>query len=230
MGCHPHGVYSIGAFTHLCTSATGFAEMFPGLTPNILTLNGQFWFPFRREIGVGLGGVESSSRSLKFLLHNPGFGRLIGIVIGGAEEVLDAHPGQHDLNILGRRGFCRIALETGTSLVPSYSFGENEVFDQYHNPRGSCLRTVQTFIKKHMGFCPPLIMGSGFFSSCFGSLPRRRPVTTVVGAPIEVKCITAPTKGQIEAIHHRYCASLCELFEKHKQKYGIPKDVHLTLH
>lgn len=75
------------------------------------------------------------------------------------KEVLDAHPGQHRLNVLGRRGFCRIALETGfilfnnqifwtllrTHLVPSYSFGENELFDQYPNPRGSRLRTIQVF-------------------------------------------------------------------------------------
>ena len=60
-----------------------------------------------------LGGVESSAHSLKFLLQNPGRGRLIGIVIGGAEEVLDAHPGSHELNLLGRRGFCRFALEMG---------------------------------------------------------------------------------------------------------------------
>jgi hypothetical protein len=59
------------------------------------------------------GGVESSSESLKFLLQNPGNARLVGIAIGGAEEVLDAHPDEHRLNLLGRRGFCRIALETG---------------------------------------------------------------------------------------------------------------------
>uniref|UniRef100_A0A914GWW5 Acyltransferase n=1 Tax=Globodera rostochiensis TaxID=31243 RepID=A0A914GWW5_GLORO len=230
LGCHPHGVFSVGAFVHLCTSATGFGQLFPGLKSNILTLNGQFWFPFRREIGIGLGGVESSSRSLKFLLSNPGRGRLIGIVIGGAEEVLDAHPGQHHLNILGRRGFCRFALKTGTSLLPSYSFGENDLFDQYPNSRGSRLRTIQSSIKRKCGFCIPFINGCCGFCDHFGLLPRRRPITTVIGAPIEVKRIGKPTPDQVELLHSHYCNELDKLFEEHKTKYGVPNDVHLTFH
>jgi hypothetical protein len=53
--CHPHGILSIGAFIHLCTEATGFDKLFPGLSSTIVTLNGQFYFPFRREVGIGLG-------------------------------------------------------------------------------------------------------------------------------------------------------------------------------
>lgn len=111
--CHPHGVFSVGAFTTLCTEATNFSEVFPGLDSSILTLTGQFYFPFRREIGVFLGGCESSGESLTYLLKNPGHGRLIGIVIGGAEEALDSAPGTHNLHIKGRRGFCKYALKFG---------------------------------------------------------------------------------------------------------------------
>lgn len=53
--CHPHGVLSVAAFTHLCTNATDFSDIFPGLQSTLLTLNGQFWFPFRREFGIALG-------------------------------------------------------------------------------------------------------------------------------------------------------------------------------
>jgi hypothetical protein len=60
-----------------------------------------------------LGAVESSKHSLKFLLEDSRKGRLVGIVVGGAEEALDAHPGRHILNIMNRRGFCRFALKTG---------------------------------------------------------------------------------------------------------------------
>lgn len=129
--CHPHGILSIGAFIHLCTNATNFHILFPGLKTTIVTLNGQFWFPFRREIGIGLGwsfgklnhtyrfellflgAIECSRHSLAYLLRHPQKGRIIGIVIGGAEEALDAHPGKHTLNIMNRHGFCRIALMTG---------------------------------------------------------------------------------------------------------------------
>lgn len=229
MGCHPHGILSIGAFIHLCTNATNFHILFPGLKTTIVTLNGQFWFPFRREIGIGLGAIECSRHSLAYLLRHPQKGRIIGIVIGGAEEALDAHPGKHTLNIMNRHGFCRIALMTGTSLVPSYSFGENDLYYQYPNPRGSRIRTIQSYIKNRFGFCPPLFMGRGFFSERFGIMPRNRPIVTVVGTPIKVKCFKSPTRLQVQALHALYCTSLIELFERHKGNYGIPKHVHLEL-
>ncbi|KAL3067859.1 hypothetical protein niasHS_016825 [Heterodera schachtii] len=170
------------------------------------------------------------SSRLEFLLNNPGQGRLIGIVIGGAEEMLDAHPGMNHLNIMGRRGFCRFALKTGTTLVPSYSFGENDLFDQFPNPRGSLLRTVQTAIKKRCRVCIPLVNGCCGLSDRFGLLPRRSPITTIIGAPIEVKRIGNPSTAEIDELHFRYCSALNELFEEHKLNFGIPNDEHLTLH
>ncbi|KAJ1359108.1 hypothetical protein KIN20_017752 [Parelaphostrongylus tenuis] len=152
IGCHPHGVFSIGAFTALVTSGSGFPKMFPGLQSTLLTLNGQFWFPFRRDVGIALGGCECSRQSLEYLLENPGKGRAIGIVLGGATEALDAHPGRHDLNLSTRRGFCRYALKYGADLVPMYSFGENDVYDQHESPRGSCTREIQHLLKNKFGF------------------------------------------------------------------------------
>ena len=66
-------------------------------------------------------------------------------MIGGATEALDARPNCYDVNILSRRGFCRYAIEYGADLVPMYNFGENDVFEQMYNPKGSYLRDVQVF-------------------------------------------------------------------------------------
>lgn len=90
-----------------------------------------------------LGGCESSNESLSYLLQQQERGRLVGIVVGGAEESLDAHDGRHILNLMHRRGFCKHALRHGAWLVPSYSFGENEIFVQADNERGTKLRQVQ---------------------------------------------------------------------------------------
>ncbi len=57
--------------------------------------------------------MESSAESLCYLLRNPGHGRLIGIVIGGSEEIFDSVPGVYDLVLLARKGFCRYALTSG---------------------------------------------------------------------------------------------------------------------
>lgn len=47
----------------------------------------------------------------------PGKNRVIGIVLGGAEEALDAKPGNFDVTILSRRGFCKLALQYGFFLI-----------------------------------------------------------------------------------------------------------------
>jgi hypothetical protein len=44
-----------GVFTHMLTDGTNFGKEFPGLKPYLLTLNGQFYFPFRRDFGINLG-------------------------------------------------------------------------------------------------------------------------------------------------------------------------------
>ncbi|KAF8382735.1 hypothetical protein PRIPAC_71877 [Pristionchus pacificus] len=68
---HPHGVlyrsiapFSIGACATFLTESTGFSKQFTGLTANLhsslLTLNGQFWFPLRREFGFVIATCNST--------------------------------------------------------------------------------------------------------------------------------------------------------------------------
>lgn len=65
------------------------------------------------------------------------------IVVGGAQEALDAHPGSHTLVLGHRRGFVKLAMRMGADLVPVFSFGENELYMQVKNPEGSALRRFQ---------------------------------------------------------------------------------------
>uniref|UniRef100_A0A0N4XRB1 diacylglycerol O-acyltransferase n=1 Tax=Nippostrongylus brasiliensis TaxID=27835 RepID=A0A0N4XRB1_NIPBR len=82
---------------------------------------------------------------------------------GGAEEALNAHPGYHTLVLKSRKGFVKEALKTGAYLVPVYSFGENEIFEQVENPEGSALRRFQSWTKRFAGFTFPFFHGRGIF-------------------------------------------------------------------
>ncbi|MFH4973389.1 hypothetical protein AB6A40_000098 [Gnathostoma spinigerum] len=226
IGLHPHGVLSMSNFTHMCTEGTSFSKHYPNLISNILTLNGQFYFPIRREIGLSVGGVECSHESLRYLLEHPGKGRAIGIVIGGAQEVLDAHANTFNTNILHRKGFVQFALKYGADLVPSYSFGENDLYGQMDNPIGSKLRSVQDLIKKKCGFCPPVFFGQSILLNIgIGMLPRRTPITTVIGSPIRIEKVDGePSSEQIAKVHTKYCEELYKLFEAYKHLHNIDKD------
>ncbi|GMT10471.1 hypothetical protein PFISCL1PPCAC_1768 [Pristionchus fissidentatus] len=231
VGSHPHGVLSIGACATFLTDSTGFSKLFPGLTANLLTLNGQFWFPLRRDFGFTIGGAESSRTSLKWTLRNPGKGRAIGIVLGGLNESIMARPGRHDLKLLNRRGFCRFALQFGADLVPLYHFGENELFDQAAGNYEQGLKNMQARIRNLIGFCPPLPMGRSLLNLPWGGiLPYRKPVTSVMGKPIRVKRVENPTDLQVDLLHQKYCDALVDLFEKNKKLYDIPDDQHINFY
>lgn len=50
-------------------------------------------------------------------------------------------------------------------------------------------------------------------------IPYRRPITTVVGAPIDVKKNAEPSQEEIDVLHAKYAAALVKLFNDHKHKY-----------
>ena len=74
--------------------------------------------------------------------------------------------------------YSRLCLSRA-ALVPIFSFGENELFDQVENSPGSWLRRIQNRLQKVMGISLPLFHGRGVFQYSFGLLPYRQPITTV---------------------------------------------------
>ncbi|XP_028420075.1 2-acylglycerol O-acyltransferase 2-A [Perca flavescens] len=227
-GFHPHGVLVAGAFGNFCTEATGFSRLFPGLRSHLLML--PFWFrvPLFRDY-IMLGGLVSSCKSsLSHLCSRPGGGNVAVLAVGGAPEALDARPGALTLQIKNRKGFIKLALKHGAQLVPVFSFGENELFDQMENPSGSSLRKLQNRLQSIMGVAMPLFHARGVFQYSFGLMPYRKPIHTVVGSPVPVVQTPSPSNEDIERLHDVYLQSLTELFETHKHHYGLEEHQHLT--
>ena len=47
------------------------------------------------------------------MLTKEGTGNAVGIIVGGAQEALDAVPGRYIVNLRRRKGFVRMALKHG---------------------------------------------------------------------------------------------------------------------
>ncbi|KAJ8388706.1 hypothetical protein AAFF_G00131150 [Aldrovandia affinis] len=226
-GFHPHGILVAGAFGNFCTEYTGFSELFPGMTPYLHVLPFWFRFPFFREYLMSTGVVSCSKRSVTHVLSQEGGGNVSIIVIGGAAESLEARPGSLILDALNKKGFVKIALKCGAHLVPVFSFGENELFNQLRNPKGSLVRAVQEKMRKVLGFSLPLFHARGVFQYSFGLVPYRKPIYTVVGQPIVVGRNVNPSPEEVDRMHARYLEALSQLFEQHKANYGIAEHHHL---
>jgi Diacylglycerol acyltransferase len=150
-GFHPHGVVAFGGFLAFGTHALGFSRLFPGIDVRVLTLTVNFRAPFLREYLLlhGTGSVDRHS-CLNMLRH----GKSIMIVIGGGKESLYSKPRSAELVLKRRKGFVKIALQTGASLVPVYSFGETDTFRTLNElPENSVLRRAQRWLLKITGTC-----------------------------------------------------------------------------
>jgi 1-acyl-sn-glycerol-3-phosphate acyltransferase len=226
---HPHGVLCSGAFACFETEGTNFSQVYPGIKPHLLTFEAHLAFPIYREYLLSGGTCSASRQSLNYLLSYPGGGHAAVLVPGGAPESLDAHPGlENRVHLKYRKGFIKVALQNGAPLVPVFSFGEIDVYDQIPNAEGTLVRKVQNFLQKVMGMAPVILLGRGFFQYTFGILPRRKPITVVIGAPIPVEQNKNPTKEEIDTLHKIYVDSLTELFNKYKAEYAS-KDSYINI-
>uniref|UniRef100_A0A8C5NIF8 Acyltransferase n=1 Tax=Junco hyemalis TaxID=40217 RepID=A0A8C5NIF8_JUNHY len=169
-------------------------------------------------------------RAIGYLLSQQGTGNAVAIVIGGAAESLSCRPGVTTLILKNRKGFVRMALRHGAFLVPSFSFGENDLFRQVVFEEGSWMRSIQRRFQKMMGFAPCLFYGRGL-TSCRsrGFLPYARPITTVVGEPLAVPKVENPSRELVDRYHELYICALLKLFNENKTKYGLSESDELHI-
>lgn len=113
-------------------------------------------------------------------------GHSICLVVGGGSESLLSLPGTYELVLNRRKGFIKVALETGASLVPCVGFGETESYRTINQlPHDSFLRRWQRNVERTLGFTLPICIGVGLFLP-YGILPFPVPMNVVVGDAIKV--------------------------------------------
>merc|ERR1711939_102323 len=227
-GYHPHGIIGMGAITNFGTEATGFADKFPGLRPHLLTLASNFRLPLYRDLLLSMGICSVSMNSCQNILRQ-GPGSTVTIVIGGAAESLSARPGTADLTLRRRMGFIKLAMRTGADLVPVFSFGENDIFQQLSNEKGSKLYHLQKRFQSLFGFTLPAFHGRGIFNYNLGLLPFRHPIVSVIGRPISVPHIEKPTREQVEEAQNAYIAELMRIWDEYKDTYARARKKELTI-
>ncbi|XP_004688316.1 PREDICTED: 2-acylglycerol O-acyltransferase 3 [Condylura cristata] len=229
LGAHPHGVMGTGIATNFSTESNDFSGKFPGLRCTVAILAGLFYLPVYRDYLMSMGLCSVNRQNLDFILSRSQRGQAVIILVGGANESLYAAPGEHCLTLRKRKGFVHLALTHGASLVPVYSFGENEIFRMKTFAPDSWQRLCQMTFKRIFSFSPCIFWGRSLFNAnSWGLLPFARPLTTVVGRPIPVPKRFNPTKEEVDQYHMLYMKALEQLFEEHKESCGVPASTHLT--
>ncbi|KAI0075339.1 DAGAT-domain-containing protein [Panus rudis PR-1116 ss-1] len=227
-GYHPHGIIGMGAICTFATEALGFSKAFPGITPHLLTLASNFRVPFYRDMILAMGICSVSKQSCSNILKG-GPGQSITIVVGGAAESLSAHPGTADLTLRKRLGFIKVAIQHGADLVPVFSFGENDIYDQMPNDKGTTLYKVQKKFQQVFGFTLPLFHGRGLLNYNLGLLPYRRRIVAVIGRPIPVEKCAQPTLEEIRRVQEQYIDELMWIWNTYKDEFARSRRRELSI-
>ncbi|SCV05814.1 LANO_0H15764g1_1 [Lachancea nothofagi CBS 11611] len=223
-GYHPHGVAALGAFGAFATEGADFSMLFPGVRMCLMTLINQFQIPFYRDYLLSLGiTTVSKKNALRVLQQNYS----TCIVVGGAQEALLSKIGSADLVLKRRKGFIKLALETGNvGLVPCFAFGETDCYNILQTDEKSYLRKMQIWFKKSYGFTIPFFFARGLFNYDFGLIPFRKPINVVTGRPIYVKeKFETPSIEDIDYYQDLYIEELKRIFYTYKEQFGCEDQV-----
>ncbi|KAH7910231.1 diacylglycerol acyltransferase-domain-containing protein [Hygrophoropsis aurantiaca] len=227
-GYHPHGIIGMGAMATFATEATGFSIAFPGIRPHLLTLTNNFNIPLYREIIMALGISSVSKRSCSNILSG-GAGQAITIVVGGAAESLSARPGTADLTLRRRLGFIKVAIQEGADLVPVFSFGENDIYQQMPNEKGTTIYALQKQFQSMFGFTLPLFHGRGLLNYNLGLMPYRRRIVSVIGRPIHVTRCEKPSLEEVMRIQGMYIEELTRIWNTYKDQFAKSRTRELSI-
>lgn len=141
--------------------------------------------------------------------------RNLFILPGGIAEVFTSHPGKYTIVFQQRKGLCKLALEAGVAIVPTYVFGAT---DFYHN-----LITADTWFAR---LCRHFHIALTLFWGPFHlPVPYYPKLTMCCADPIYVSKQEKPTEEQIDALHSQYLKALHETFDKYKAAAGYPDSI-----
>lgn len=211
----PDGLYLLAVHPHGLWGSSVWANLIPE-RPNsglprrrICTLDMNFKVPLLRDVLFAMGLIASSSSSIRKTLSA---GLSVVLVVGGGREAMLTRPGHLDLLLGSRKGFVKIALETGASLVPVIGFGENNC---YMCAFGASLwAPFNAVLLRTLGMSLPILSGwHGTF------LPHPVPLVTVVGSPLPAVRAQHPSREQIDGLHAEYCTAVRALYDKYKDRF-----------
>ena len=202
---HPHGLFPVSVFFHCMSGLTDW----PLQSISAVVANWIFWFPGFNELIQFMNCTSANYGKLKVALEK---GTSLGIAVGGIHEVFEVKPGRMRLAISRRRGIFKMALETGTALVPVLTYGENEL---YQPVDWGWLDALNRRLVP-LGFCFPIPT----LDSCLRWMrltdrPFKTPVRTVIGPRLTVEKVVGPVgEAAVVELRERYFVALRELYAK----------------
>ena len=195
---HPHALFPTSIYFHTATDLTDWPTH---LKSRGVVFSSLQWLPFVKEVFEELKIIPTDYHVMKETLQKES----ISLLPGGMREML-----YDDTSLLlKRRGIFKMALETGTPLVPVIAKGENQIYKSIKLP--DC-------IQEFMGIFDTALPVPTFKSlmKFLGILhyPLKDPVYSIIGEPFPVEKVEVPTEEQISELREKYIEALKAMYLK----------------
>ena len=206
-GFHPHGIIPL-TIGWACLSDL-WSKVFPNIYPSALASSVLHVVPFTRDLNQMFGGYAVTRTGFLAALKRE---RSVVFIPGGQYEMIHSSSRIPKVILNTRhRGFIKVALQTGTKLVPVFSFGERTIFDNFPTPVSWQLKAMK-ILRANIFFLP--------YGQFLMSIPRQASIRLAIGKPIEVPTVNNPSDELINMLRDHYFTQLLELCQKVKHKCG----------
>jgi len=150
-------------------------------------------------------------------------GESLGITPGGIAEMFwgypqpGCHPKEEYAVLRGRKGFVRLAIKYGATLVPTFVFGASKLYRRVVLPK---------FVEDFSNYLRLSIVL--FYGQLGLPIPFEVPIRYALGSAIETshwapllrKGSLEPPPEVVDFVHNTFKAGLVSTFDRHKGAYG----------
>lgn len=201
------------------------------------------WIPGLHHLWRFMGGSPVSRQSIDAHLAA---GRSLCITPGGVSEALRVSHAEEVLYLRRRYGFVKAAARRGVAIVPTFAFGQRDVYSwwipfagtRWLNYVSRRLHVVPMFYWGRFGsravalawlmttvlavlWSSVAIAAANLALGLALVYPHRQPVTVVIGAPITTTDIgAAPSRSQVRQKLDEVVNAMETLYYEHRAEHG----------
>lgn len=204
----PHGLFPLILPMLSAIQEQVFEEFGPDNVPRTAVATAMLWTPVLAPMLRWFGCVAATRDAMQGVLRAGGNCLLVPDGIAGAYH---SRSDEEVLYLSARRGFIRTALQEGATLMPAYCYGHTQLWDVW--PRhdswlARAARRMQFSLIWFVGewWCPPL--------------PRRTPLTLVMGSPMALAKTPHPSDADVDAAHQQFTHAMSRLYYAHRALAG----------
>jgi hypothetical protein len=205
----PHGVLSYGGICAGAAADSRFDKLVTAAAGAVLST------PIVKHVVGVFGLIDAGGPSLRKHLSKGGVEGSCVLYIGGIAELFRCSESHETLILQKRKGFIKLALQTGADIVPMYFFGNTSVLSVFTHP------FLESISRKYQ-------VSLTWFWGVWGlPIPRPHKIIYARGAPLGLPHLVNPTDEEINQWHEKYVSEVQRIFDAYKKR--IPRYADKTL-